>query len=154
MCVTQRVAQHAPHRGAKSPHTPPALLPTHHTHTHTHTPPPPQEELDRRLLVQLRDGRTLLGTLRSFDQFANLVLEAAVERVTSGSSYADVPLGVHVLRGENVVLMGRVDDGDAPPPGMTRGVAKDVKAAKTAEKEAERVKKTLRARFDFLGDDF
>lgn len=33
------------------------------------------EELDKMLMVQLRDGRKVLGTLRSFDQFANLVLE-------------------------------------------------------------------------------
>ncbi len=36
--------------------------------------PPPGtalvEELDKRLLVQLRDGRKLVGILRSFDQFA------------------------------------------------------------------------------------
>jgi U6 snRNA-associated Sm-like protein LSm1 len=41
--------------------------------------PPPGvaivEELDKKLLVQLRDGRKIIGTLRSFDQFANLVLE-------------------------------------------------------------------------------
>lgn len=33
------------------------------------------EELDKRILVQLRDGRKVIGILRSFDQFANLVLE-------------------------------------------------------------------------------
>ena len=32
------------------------------------------EELDKLLMVQLRDGRKVLGILRSFDQFANLVL--------------------------------------------------------------------------------
>lgn len=42
--------------------------------------PPPGvalvEELDKLLMVQLRDGRKILGVLRSFDQFANLVLES------------------------------------------------------------------------------
>ena len=51
--------------------------------------PPPGlalvEELDKRLMVQLRDGRKVIGILRSFDQFANLVLEGA--------------LGQHVARG-------------------------------------------------------
>lgn len=41
--------------------------------------PPPGiaivEELDKSLMVQLRDGRKVIGVLRSFDQFANLVLE-------------------------------------------------------------------------------
>jgi small nuclear ribonucleoprotein (snRNP)-like protein len=74
--------------------------------------PPPGtalvEELDRKLLVQLRDNRKIIGVLRSFDQFANLVLEDAVERIIVGSQYCDVPLGIYVLRGENLVLMGQV----------------------------------------------
>lgn len=36
------------------------------------------------LLVQviLRDGRNLVGTLRSFDQFSNMVMQDTVERRT------------------------------------------------------------------------
>jgi hypothetical protein len=44
--------------------------------------PPPGisivEELDKRLMVQLRDGRKVFGILRSFDQFANLILESKI----------------------------------------------------------------------------
>ena len=36
------------------------------------------EEIDKKLLVVLRDGRTLIGWLRSIDQFANLVLHRFV----------------------------------------------------------------------------
>ena len=36
------------------------------------------EELDKLLMVQLRDGRKVIGVLRSFDQFANLVLEGSL----------------------------------------------------------------------------
>jgi U6 snRNA-associated Sm-like protein LSm1 len=32
------------------------------------------EQLDKRLLVVLRDGRHLVGVMRSFDQFSNMVL--------------------------------------------------------------------------------
>ena len=39
------------------------------------------EHLDRQLLVVLRDGRHLVGTLKSFDQFMNLRLDNAAERV-------------------------------------------------------------------------
>ena len=39
------------------------------------------EQLDTRLLLVLRDGRNLIGTLRTFDQFTNLVLENTIERV-------------------------------------------------------------------------
>lgn len=44
-------------------------------------PPPGMglvEELDKTLLIQLRDGRKLIGIMRSFDQFANIVLEGMV----------------------------------------------------------------------------
>eukprot|EP00951_Prasinocladus_malaysianus_P038973 scaffold432282_cov45-Prasinocladus_malaysianus.AAC.1 len=54
------------------------------------------EELDKRLLVHLRDGRKIIGILRSFDQFANLVLEGAVERIIVGNQYGDIPLGLNV----------------------------------------------------------
>ena len=56
------------------------------------------EELDKKLLVMLRDGSTILGTLRSFDQFANIVLQDAVERIIVGSSYSDIPLGLYIVR--------------------------------------------------------
>lgn len=102
--------------------------------------------------LQLRDGRKIIGTLRSFDQFANLVLSGAVwppvhavahalcsrcnlsllwaccavllgvrktslqkmslqtmpcpkpapadskERIIVGEQYAEIPLGLHVVR--------------------------------------------------------
>ena len=32
------------------------------------------DELDKRLIVVMRDGRKLLGTLRSFDQFGGSTL--------------------------------------------------------------------------------
>jgi len=40
------------------------------------------EQLDSRILIILRDGRNLVGFLRSFDQFMNLVLEETHERVS------------------------------------------------------------------------
>lgn len=33
------------------------------------------DQLDKRLIVLLRDGRTLIGCLRTIDQFANLILD-------------------------------------------------------------------------------
>jgi U6 snRNA-associated Sm-like protein LSm1 len=57
--------------------------------------------------------------LRSFDQFSNLVLEEASERKVHCDSdgviyFADVPLGVYVIRGDSMVLLGQV----APDDGM------------------------------------
>eukprot|EP00970_Alexandrium_tamarense_P013774 scaffold3686_cov193-Alexandrium_tamarense.AAC.2 len=86
------------------------------------------EQLDQRMLVVLRDGRHLVGTLRTFDQFANMVLEDTSERrilvvkreeidvddedkgETTTCYQADVKLGLYVVRGDVVVLMGEVDD--------------------------------------------
>lgn len=67
------------------------------------------EEIDKTQLVVLRDGRTLIGILRSIDQFANLVLHKTIERIHVGKKYGDIPRGVFVVRGENVVLLGEID---------------------------------------------
>jgi U6 snRNA-associated Sm-like protein LSm1 len=86
-------------------------------------------------MVVLRDGRKLIGTLRSFDQFgknkrellilrllarlyryinpssfilANLVLQDTIERIYVGNCYGDIPRGIFLIRGENVVLLGEI----------------------------------------------
>lgn len=59
-------------------------------------------------MVLLRDGRTLIGYLRSVDQFANLVLHRTIERIHVGDEYGDIPRGVFIIRGENVVLLGEI----------------------------------------------
>uniref|UniRef100_A0A3Q1EXT9 U6 snRNA-associated Sm-like protein LSm1 n=1 Tax=Acanthochromis polyacanthus TaxID=80966 RepID=A0A3Q1EXT9_9TELE len=60
-------------------------------------------------LVLLRDGRTLIGYLRSIDQFANLVFHQTVERIHVGKKFGDIPRGIFIVRGENVVLLGEID---------------------------------------------
>lgn len=67
------------------------------------------EQLDKLILVCLRDGRNFRGWLRSFDQYANLVLDNTVERLMVEDSYADIPIGIFVIRGENVMLLGEID---------------------------------------------
>lgn len=68
------------------------------------------EQLDKLVLVCLRDGRTFYGWLRSFDQYANLTLDNTVERLAIDNLYADVPIGIFIIRGENVMLLGQVDE--------------------------------------------
>jgi len=65
--------------------------------------------VDRKMLVILRDGRKLHGVLRSYDQFANLVLEDTVERIYQGNAFAESWRGLYLIRGENVVLLGEID---------------------------------------------
>ncbi|GCB64287.1 hypothetical protein scyTo_0013314, partial [Scyliorhinus torazame] len=67
------------------------------------------EDIDKKHLVLLRDGRTLIGYLRSIDQFANLVVHQTLERIHVGQKYGDIPRGIFVVRGENVVLLGEID---------------------------------------------
>ncbi|CAN4096508.1 unnamed protein product [Withania somnifera] len=77
--------------------------------------------LDRKILILLRDGRELLGTFRSFDQYANIVLDGTSERVMVGNLYCDIPLGLYIVRGENVMLIGEQEfDEEELTPHMTR----------------------------------
>ena len=39
---------------------------------------------------------------------ANLVLHRTIERIHVGKKYGDIPRGIFVIRGENVVLLGEV----------------------------------------------
>ncbi|KAF8045086.1 hypothetical protein N665_5618s0002 [Sinapis alba] len=110
--------------------------------------------LDRKILVLLRDGRKLMGTLRSFDQFANAVLEGACERVIVGEQYCDIPLGLYVIRGENVVLIGDLDtEREELPPNMNRVSETEIKRAQKVEREASELRGTMRKRMEFLDYD-
>lgn len=60
------------------------------------------------MIVVLRDGRTMIGMLRSVDQFANLVLHRTIERIYVGRQYGDISRGVFIIRGENVALIGEI----------------------------------------------
>ena len=48
------------------------------------------------------------GGSRLKTRLANLVIDMTVERTHLGRYYADKPVGVMVIRGENVVLMGEI----------------------------------------------
>ncbi|PWN20671.1 hypothetical protein BCV69DRAFT_282890 [Microstroma glucosiphilum] len=68
------------------------------------------------MLVVLRDGRKLVGVMRSYDQYANLIFQDTVERILVGEKFVDIPKGLFLIRGENVVMLGEVDlDADPPP---------------------------------------
>jgi U6 snRNA-associated Sm-like protein LSm1 len=111
------------------------------------------EELDKRLLVVLRDGRHYIGILRSFDQFSNIVLEQTVERVVVDQEYADVPLGLYVVRGENVVLLGELAGAEAAAPpldGHSRVSVAAIRLAQQGEREAAALKGSMKNRFAFL----
>ncbi|GIY55518.1 u6 snRNA-associated Sm-like protein LSm1 [Caerostris darwini] len=68
------------------------------------------KHLDKRILVWLRDGRLFMGKLRSVDQFNNLIMYEATERVYNKKEFGDIPQGVLMVRGENIALLGESTD--------------------------------------------
>jgi U6 snRNA-associated Sm-like protein LSm1 len=68
------------------------------------------EQLDKRVLVVLVDGRHVVGTLASYDQFGSLVLERSAERHFARGRFCDDEMGVYLVRGESVCLVGEIDE--------------------------------------------
>ncbi|PFH61155.1 hypothetical protein XA68_18105 [Ophiocordyceps unilateralis] len=70
--------------------------------------------LNKKVLVVTVDSRTLIGTLLAADHSTNLVLDKAVERVIrepdDPENSLEVKLGVYVVRGDNVCVVGLVDE--------------------------------------------
>ncbi|KAK3309359.1 uncharacterized protein B0T15DRAFT_488099 [Chaetomium strumarium] len=58
--------------------------------------------LDKRLFVQLNGSRKVIGVLRGYDVFLNIVLDDALEEKDNGEK---VKLGMVVIRGNSVVML-------------------------------------------------
>ncbi|XP_034196069.2 U6 snRNA-associated Sm-like protein LSm1 isoform X2 [Osmia lignaria lignaria] len=101
------------------------------------------EELDKKLMVLLRDGRTLIGYLRSVDQFANIVLHRTIERIHVGKEYGDIPRGIFIVRGENVVLLGEIDRDKEKDLPLTEVSVDDILDAQRREQELKQDQKRL-----------
>lgn len=56
------------------------------------------------------DGRNFVGTLKGFDQTINMILDESHERVFSPAGMEQIVLGLHIIRGDNVVVIGQVDE--------------------------------------------
>ncbi|CCT62465.1 hypothetical protein H9Q69_008611 [Fusarium xylarioides] len=70
--------------------------------------------LNKKVLIVTADSRILVGTLAACDQTTNLVLNNAVERIIrtpdDPEPSAQVPLGLYLVRGDNVCSIGLVDE--------------------------------------------
>lgn len=70
--------------------------------------------LPEKILVLTADGRSLTGDLLSCDQLTNLVLQNTVERVIrphdDPENSEEVAHGLYLIRGENVVVCGLVNE--------------------------------------------
>ncbi|KAL1651240.1 Serine/threonine-protein kinase smg1 [Diplodia intermedia] len=61
-----------------------------------------EQYLDKRLFVQLNGSRKVIGVLRGYDVFLNIVLDEAVEEKPGGEK---VRIGMCVIRGNSVVML-------------------------------------------------
>ncbi|XP_008797575.1 probable small nuclear ribonucleoprotein G [Phoenix dactylifera] len=64
-------------------------------------PPDLKKYMDKKLQIKLNANRVIVGTLRGFDQFMNLVIDNTVE--VNGSEKNDI--GMVVIRGNSVVMI-------------------------------------------------
>ncbi len=64
------------------------------------------ESLGKVVLIKLKGGKVIRGTLLGFDQHMNLLLENSEEIQEEGNTSA---LGTIVVRGDNVIMI-------SPPP--------------------------------------
>lgn len=60
-----------------------------------------KQYMDKKLRLRLNGNRNVVGTLRGFDQFLNVVLDDATNDTTSEKT----PMGMIVVRGNSVVSM-------------------------------------------------
>lgn len=60
-----------------------------------------ERSVNRKMSLQLKDGRVLEGKLVGYDQYMNLVLDEAEERQDANTRR----LGTVLLRGNNVVAI-------------------------------------------------
>ncbi|CAG8670184.1 15397_t:CDS:2, partial [Rhizophagus irregularis] len=107
------------------------------------------DSVDRKLLVVLRDGRKLIGVLRSFDQFgnkdsSNLVLQDTIERIYVGDAYGDIPRGIFIIRGENVVLLGEIDLDKEDELPLRQVPVEEILLAQREEMEARQKREKLK----------
>ncbi|EGD81755.1 hypothetical protein PTSG_02467 [Salpingoeca rosetta] len=120
------------------------------------------EEVDKCLICVLRDGRKLIGYLRTVDQFANLVFQDAVERIYVDDYYGDIQQGIVIVRGENVVLLGELDAESAQNSKLTRVSAADIlqrkqvqlEERKKSEQEERQRRLTMQREQPDIVDDF
>ncbi|GAA5972508.1 hypothetical protein JCM8115_003144 [Rhodotorula mucilaginosa] len=67
--------------------------------------------VDKKVLVVTQDGRVIVGKLMGFDQTTNIILADSIERIFSvDEPVIEEPLGVEIVRGDNITLIGGLDE--------------------------------------------
>ncbi|KAK3394784.1 hypothetical protein B0H63DRAFT_57832 [Podospora didyma] len=70
--------------------------------------------VDKRVCIITTTGRTIVGTLVGYDNQTNLILNDTVERQIASPDddfpSSEIPMGVYLIRGDDVCLVGLVDE--------------------------------------------
>ncbi|KAI0211331.1 U6 snRNA-associated Sm-like protein LSm8 [Lamellibrachia satsuma] len=67
--------------------------------------------VNHQVSIVTADGRVIVGTLKGFDQTINLILDESHERVfSSAQGVEQVVLGLYIIRGDNVAVIGEIDN--------------------------------------------
>ncbi|EDQ31329.1 U6 snRNA-associated Sm-like protein LSm8 [Enterocytozoon bieneusi H348] len=61
--------------------------------------------VDKNVVVILKDNSLLYGTLKSYDQYNNISLNYAVQRIFHNNQYAEKMIGFIVIRGDTIVMI-------------------------------------------------
>eukprot|EP01057_Protomagalhaensia_wolfi_P005377 Protomagalhaensia_wolfi_Nauph_80__5376@NODE_585_length_2248_cov_294_478950_g438_i0_p1_GENE_NODE_585_length_2248_cov_294_478950_g438_i0NODE_585_length_2248_cov_294_478950_g438_i0_p1_ORF_typecomplete_len221_score34_09LSM/PF01423_22/3_9e10CAAX_1/PF15895_5/0_033GcnA_N/PF18229_1/0_17SSP160/PF06933_11/0_4_NODE_585_length_2248_cov_294_478950_g438_i04021064 len=94
-----------------------------------------EEDSQQVVLVMLRDNKTFVGILKTFDHFGNLLLDKCCERLACPQrpqDFAELYLGCLLVRGENIMLFGVLADLD-PAEHLRRLAAMDTRGLRGSE---------------------
>ncbi|KAI5632665.1 LSM domain-containing protein [Phthorimaea operculella] len=69
-------------------------------------PPELKKFMDKKLSIKLNAGRLVIGVLRGFDPFMNLVLDESVEETKDGNRNN---IGMVVIRGNSIIMLESLD---------------------------------------------
>ena len=74
--------------------------------------------IDKKVMTILQDGSIYIGFLRTFDQYGTILLHKTIERIYIESDYGEIPLGVFLIRSDNIVLIGEIEPDKEYPVGL------------------------------------
>lgn len=112
--------------------------------------------VDTFIMVVLRNGRKLVGILRSYDQFANLVLHDTTERLYYEDKFTELERGFFLIRGESVVMICELDKSNLyqkpllPVPSAI--ILQDVEREERIRKEQDYLKSLYLSKLGFARD--
>ncbi|XP_011498223.1 PREDICTED: probable small nuclear ribonucleoprotein G [Ceratosolen solmsi marchali] len=69
-------------------------------------PPELKKYMDKKLSLKLNGGRLVMGILRGFDPFMNMVIDESIEECKDGTKNN---IGMVVIRGNSVIMLEALD---------------------------------------------